>query len=266
MDMHITPYFFDINKCIVSISSFTSITNFSAIVLIFGSDFYPGIQNIPMTSSAVSDLLKQPQFAYRFKDYVMIDKPKFNKAIHVLSNYCNATKFESDSSSTSESCSDKENIILVGYSNITPKNLDMIVKSDNALDCNNNCLVCQPANYVSKRTLRVSAAEYMTMYTWTLNYFSGCLSKNKSINSQTTYTSYTSPSLYSVVSTVPIPYSEVSSWAIDIVLSDDYNLIIENGLNLNYKVIPNCNKKNTYGEINILTKELTHLSCLRKNL
>ena len=265
MFMNTMPYFLDINKCIDVISGITTIVNFSAIILLFGCDFYPGINNLPLTIQSVKRLLDSKIFAYESNGFILINKKRFNHAILMLKDYCFTTNEDNSSASSISSTSDVNSLLLIGYSNVTPTSLEHIQNSSEYRGCNNNCLTCQPMNYCSKRTMVKSANEYLTMYLWTLNYFVGKLDKIKVKNSKTTYTSYISPVIDAIIKADNITYEIISQWHIDIVKIKDYNKLIEDGLLLNYKIIPACNNKNTFGEITILTKELCYLSALTKD-
>ena len=255
--------------------------HFMSVMLLFGCDFYPGLNNISLTSisesSSILDLtmklltMKSYITSYSLEEQLLdrdnrhnlkVNEKRMLRVIEMIYKFqserlCSSNVIESNTSSneSTENNDDNKTVRFISYSNIDTKSIKVT-----PIDCHRDCILCRPNRYSSSEDMTVAAREYIRLYMWTVNYFRGILKNNRVSNSSVVFTSFVAPSVKSIIRVLTDEGISYEKFSIDIIHPDTYSNSIEDGLGLEYSILPSCQFIKTYNDdVSIFSKELKNM-------
>ena len=280
MNLVYIPYIISIRKCQVYLRK-VNVTplHFMAIMLLFGSDFYPGLNNISLTTlsddSCILEvvlelLMMKPYITYNQDDdscntkSLEFNKKRMLKVLGIIyifhANRLRPKSKVFDSQSSSNESTNGEVINKV-FKFISYSNVDSKVISIEDTECQRDCILCRPNRYSTYDDMTNSARDYIRLYLWTIYYFKGLLKRCVVHNSSNVYTSSITPSVKAIIRIVSEEDIIHDDFKINITHKDSYIQAIEDGLNLEYNIILPCQFIKTYNDdINISSQDLNTLS------
>lgn len=270
--------------------------HFMSIMLLFGSDFYPGLNNISLTTlSDHSCILRLVMRLIRMKPYILeyideetnqtfleLSEKRLLKVLDLIRSFHSHRLSDrhsdrhsdlndnyNSSNSTSSNESDKsnkgnrdnnENSSNRVFKFVSYSNIDTKIISIKQTECQRDCILCRPNRYSTREDITTSAREYIKLYLWTIYYFKGLLKNHVVHNTSTVYTSYITPSVKAIIRVLKEEDVEHNNFKIDITHKDSYTKAIESGLLLEYSILPPCQFIKMYNDdVNIFSHDLSTL-------
>lgn len=254
--------------------------HFMSIMLLFGSDFYPGLNNISLTTlSDHSCILELVMRLIRMKPYILeytdeetnhtfleVNEKRLLKVLDLICSFHSHRLkptnviIDNYNSSTSSNESNNENGIKRVFKFVSYSNIDTKIISIKQTECQRDCILCRPNRYSTREDITTSAREYIKLYLWTIYYFKGLLKTRVVHNTSTVYTSYITPSIKAIIRVLKEEEIEHNKFKIDITHRDSYTKAIESGLLLEYSILPPCQFIKMYNDdVNIFSHDLSTL-------
>lgn len=225
--------------------------HFSAVVLLFGCDFFPGIGNLPREASYVKKLMDlDPWIRFTKNNTLKISVSRFRRALDKLDTMTKKSLVKHNLRNQHKNQSNDLANGFISYSNIKSRAVSV------EISCNEACHVCRPDKFLSQDLLQQNARDFMKMYQWTLDYF---LNRHVTVKvskiSDTFYrSSYASTALS--IKNILTDTVEFASTEIAIIKRSRYNKIMKNIRSYDYTVQMPCEFSPRYSDSPRLVMDL----------
>lgn len=253
MALHDIYQLISINKAQFALADVAvSPLHFMACSLMFGCDFFPGLQNMKLTPNNIEILINTKQFVTYNDNKLHLDVECFFSTLYHL-------RMESSDyrSMSSDETTDLDRSSMVLYSNVKTMPIEVEIE-----DCGGSCLMCDTKKHCSHEEMETSCYQYIMMFMWTLEYFYGLLDYKISDNSEDVYISFLSPNISSIMKWLETYNVEEKRFSVDIVSNEAYTKAMQEGLSLQFYELQQCRFIEMY-QSPIICKTFNSMSVFR---